>query len=96
MFILPLSFIAPFGAVREGFICASQGHLSREQVTRFSRRFFRIPAKCRGNSCTTLAMLPDAKLRAYKPDRTGSVRIICIKEITRDKNSLDICVNEDF
>lgn len=57
---------------------------------------FRIPAKWRGNSGTTLAMLPDAKLRDYKPDRTGSERIICIKEITRDKNSLDICVNEDF
>lgn len=72
MFILPLQFIAPFGAVREGFICALQGHLSREQVTRFSRRFFRLPAKCRGNSGMTLAMLPDAKLRAYKPDRDGS------------------------
>lgn len=72
MFILPLPFIAPFGAVREAFICASQGHLSREQVTRFSRRFFRIPAKWRGNSGTTLAMLPDAKLSANKPDRTGS------------------------
>ena len=96
MFILPLPFIAPFGAIREGFICASQGHLSREQVTRFSRRFFRIPAKWRGNSCTTLAILPDAKLRANKPDRTASERIICIKAITRDKNSLDICVNEEF
>jgi len=47
MFILSLSFIALFGAVLEGFICASQGHLSREQMTRFSRRFFRIPAKWR-------------------------------------------------
>ena len=72
MFILPLPFIDPFGAVREGFICASQGHLSREQVTRFSRRFFRVPAKCRGTSGMTLAMLPDAKLRAYNPGRTGS------------------------
>lgn len=44
----------------------------------------------------TLDMLPDAKLRAYKPDRTGSERIICIKEITRDKSCPDICVNEDF
>ena len=41
-------------------------------------------------------MLPDAKLRAYKPDRSGSERVICIKAITIDKNSLDICVNEDF
>lgn len=75
MFILPLQFIAPFGAVRKGFICASQGHLSREQVTRFSRRFFRIPAKWCGNSGTTLAMLPDAKLRANKPDRNGSGKV---------------------
>lgn len=96
MFILPLPFIAPLRAVREGFICASLGHLSREQVTRFSRRFFRVPAKWYGNSGMTLAMLHDAKLRAYKPDRTGSERIICIKAIMRDKNSLDICVNEDF
>lgn len=41
-------------------------------------------------------MLHDAKLRAYKPDRTGSERIIFIKETTSDKNSLDICLNEDF
>lgn len=39
MFILPLPFIAPFGAVREGFICALQGHLSREQVQGFQDDF---------------------------------------------------------
>jgi hypothetical protein len=44
------------------------------------KTIFRLPAKLRGNSCTTLAMLPDAQLRAYKPDRTGfGERIICAK-----------------
>ncbi len=71
VFILPLSFIAPFGAVREGFICALQGHLSREPKTRFSRSFFGT-GKISQKLSLTLAMLPDAKLRAYKPGRTDS------------------------
>lgn len=45
----------------------------------------------------TLDMLPDAKLRAYKPNRTGSGENDLYKsDNVRIKNSLDICVNEDF
>lgn len=87
MFILPLLFIVPSGAVREGFICASQGHLSREQVTRFSRRFSGYRQNCAETPARPWQCSPMPNFAPINPTGQVSERNNMYKSTTNSKIS---------